>query len=217
MPFPAALSPKQQEEAARLYRSGLSAQQVADHFKVSLDASYYALRHLKVKRRTAKETNQIRFEAKPLSYNLKEKLTKAEERLKFAAMMLYWAEGYKVGKNTIDFANSDPQMALIFKCFLSRICRVDEKRIRGHIYCYEGQDVKEVTRYWSRLLLIPEKQFTKPYVKKATALGPRGPRMLHGLVHIVYCDKKLLRQILKWIEEYCQECVGTQVVYEGRL
>ncbi len=217
MPFPAALSPKQQEEAACLYRSGLSAQQVADRFKVSLDATYYALRRLRVKRRTAKETNRIRFEAKPLSYNLKEKLTKAEERLKFAAIMLYWAEGYKVGRNTIDFANSDPQMALIFKRFLSQICRVDEKRIRGHIYCYEGQDVSEITRYWSRLLSVPEKQFTKPYIKKAATPGSRGPRMLHGLVHIVYCDTKLLRQILKWIEEYCQECVGTQVVYEGRL
>lgn len=205
MPFPAALSPEQQKEVARLYRGGLSAQQVADHFKVSLDASYYALRHLKVKRRTAQETNQIRFEAKPLSYNIKAKLSDIEERIKFAAIMLYWAEGYKVGKNTIDFANSDPKMALIFKRFLSEVCRVDEKRIRGHIYCYEGQDIKEITRYWSRLLLIPEKQFTKPYIKKAALPGPRGPRMVHGLVHIVYCDTKLLRQILQWIEEYNQD------------
>ena len=212
MPSPAALSPEQQKEAARLYRSGLSAQQVANHFQVSLDASYYALRRLKIPRRSPQETNRLRFEAKPLSYNLKRKLTSAEKHLKFAAIMLYWAEGYKAGKNVIDFANSDPQMALIFKQFLSKICRVDEKRIRGHLYCYEGQDVKSLTRYWSGLLSIPEKQFIKPYVKKAAAPGPRGPRMLHGLVHIVYCDTKLLRQILEWIEEYSQKCVGIQVV-----
>lgn len=217
MPLVAALSNSQQEEAVHLYKNGLSAQQVATHFGVSLDAAYYTLRKHKVPRRSAQETNRIRFEARPFSYNLKTKLTKEEERLKFAAIMLYWAEGYKVGKNTIDFANSDPQMALIFKQFLSKICRVDENRIRGHIYCYEGQDVETLTRYWSRLLSIPEKQFTKPYIKKTALPGPRGPRMLHGLVHIVYCDTKLLRQILKWIEEYCRECVGTQVVYEGRL
>ena len=205
MPFPAALSFEQQGEAARLYRSGLSAQQVANHFNVSLDASYYALRRLKVQRRTAQQSNSIRFESKPLSYSLKGQLTKAEERLKFAAVMLYWAEGYKVGKNTIDFANSDPQMALIFKHFLSKVCHVDEKRIRGHLYCYEGQDVNELTRYWSRLLSIPEQQFIKPYIKKTTTTCPRGPRMLHGLVHIVYCDTKLLRQILQWIEEYHQD------------
>ncbi|MEK7604523.1 MAG: hypothetical protein AAB442_01885 [Patescibacteria group bacterium] len=202
MPFPAALSSEGQKEAARLYSCGLSAQQVADTLKVSLNATYYALRHLKVQRRTAKQTNQIRFEAKPLSYSLKTSLTEKDERLKAAAIMLYWAEGYKVGRNTVDFANSDAQMALIFKRFLSEICRVDERRIRGHIYCYEGQNVAELTRYWSRLLSIPEKQFIKPYIKKAAEPGPRGPRMLHGLVHIVYSDQKLLRQILAWIEEY---------------
>ena len=201
----AALSPKQQQEAAKLYRDGLSAQQVADHFKMSLDASYYALRRQKVPRRTARETNRIRFEAKPLSYNLKTKLSKIEERLKEAAVMLYWAEGYKVSFHSIDFANSDPRMALIFRRFLSEICHVDEKRIRGHLYCYEGQDVKALTRYWSQLLSIPEKQFIKPYIKKAAIQGPRGPRMLHGLVHIVYCDTKLLRQILTWIEEYSHD------------
>jgi len=198
----AALSPTQQKEVARLYRSGLSAQQIADHFGVGLDATYYALRKQKVSRRTARESNRIRFEAKPLSYNLKTKLSKIEERLKEAAIMLYWAEGYKVGAHSIDFANSDPKMALIFRRFLSKICRIDEKRIRGHLYCYEGQDIEELTRYWSRLLSIPEQQFIKPYVKKAAAPGPHGLRMLHGLVHIVYCDTKLLRQMLAWIDEY---------------
>lgn len=202
MPTVAALSQKQQEEAARLYRRGLSAQQVADHFGVSIHAAYYTLRKLKVPRRSAQETNKIRFEAKPLSYSLKTQLTEEEEQLKMAAIMLYWAEGYKVGSHAIDFANSDPKMALIFRHFLSEICHVDEKRIRGHLYCYEGQDVKALTRYWSQLLSIPEKQFIKPYIKKAASPGPRGPRMLHGLVHIVYCDVKLLRQILAWIEEY---------------
>lgn len=200
----AALSSKQQLEAAKLYRGGLSAQQVANHFGVGIDAVFFTLRKLKEPRRSAKETNRIRFEAKPLSYNLKTKLSETEERLKEAAIMLYWAEGYKVGAHSIDFANSDPKMALIFRRFLSKICRVDEKRIRGHIYCYEGQDVAALTHYWSQLLFIPEKQFIKPYIKKAASPGPRGPRMLHGLVHIVYCDTKLLRQMLAWIEEYSQ-------------
>ncbi|MCX6789941.1 MAG: hypothetical protein NTV60_00235 [Candidatus Kaiserbacteria bacterium] len=200
----AALSSKQQLEAAKLYRGGLSAQQVANHFGVGIDAVFFTLRKLKEPRRSAKETNRIRFEAKPLSYNLKTKLSETEERLKEAAIMLYWAEGYKVGTHSIDFANSDPKMALIFRRFLSKICRVDEKRIRGHIYCYEGQDVAALTHYWSQLLSIPEKLFIKPYIKKAASPGPRGPRMLHGLVHIVYCDTKLLRQMLAWIEEYSQ-------------
>lgn len=204
MPAVATLSPRQQKEAADLYKKGLSAQQVANHFSVSIHAAYYALRKLKVPRRSAQEANLARFKTKPLSYNLKSKLTENEKRLKLAAIMLYWAEGYKVSKNTIDFANSDPDMALIFRRFLSSVCRVDENRIRGHLYCYEGQDISALTRYWSRLLQIPEKQFIKPYIKKAANPGPRGPRMVHGLMHIVYSDTKLLRQLLNWIDEHRQ-------------
>ena|SRR3989338_3621038 len=204
MPRQAALSIAQQKEAAKLYRGGMSAQQVADCFRVSLDASYYALRHQKVTRRTAQETNKIRFEAKPLSYGIKTRLTTEEKRLKQAAVMLYWAEGYKVGRNTVDFANSDPDMILIFWKFLFKICRVDKSRVRLHLYCYAGQDVPALMAYWSKLLKIPTHHFIKPYVKQAAVPGPRGPRMIHGLVHIRYCDTKLLRQILEWIEEYRQ-------------
>lgn len=211
MPFVSALSHEQQVEAGRLYRTGLSAQQVADHFDVSLNATFYALRRLKVPRRTAQDSNRLRFNAKPLSYQIKEDLTTSEERLKLSAVMLYWAEGYKVGRGIIDFANSDPSMAVVFKRFLSEICQVDETRIRCALYCYEGQNVKALTTYWSTLLSVPESQFTKPYIKQA-APGVRGPRMINGLVHVRYCDTKLLRQILAWIDEYCVECVGGRAV-----
>lgn len=189
----------------------MSAQQVADHFSVSIGAVYYALRHLGIERRSAADTNRIHFENKPLSYSIQCERTPEEERLRLAAIMLYWGEGYKVGGNTVDFANSDPYMALIFRRFLSDICHVDEKRIRCSLYCYEGQDIAQLTRFWSDWLCVPESQFYKPYIK-ASDPGSRGPRMIHGLVHVRYCDTKLLRQILIWIDEYRVECVGGRVV-----
>ncbi|MHB8860168.1 MAG: hypothetical protein ACYC48_00320 [Minisyncoccota bacterium] len=207
MPAIAALSDTQQKEAARLYRSGLSAQQIANHFGVGLDASYYALRKQKVPRRSAQETNRIRFDAKPLSYHLKTKLTETEDRLKIAAVMLYWAEGYKAGKGSVDFANSDPYIVSLFWRFLSEICNVDQKRVRLHLYAYEGQNIRKLKLFWSRLLNLPEDSFTKPYVKKAADIGPRGPRMIHGLVHVRYSDKKLFEQIIRWIDEYREEMV----------
>jgi hypothetical protein len=206
----AALNLEQQREAADLYISGLSAQQVANHFDVSIDAAYYTLRHLGISRRTAAETNRIRYEKEPLSYSIKTILTEGEERLKLAALISYWAEGYKLG-NSIDFCNSDPDMVVLFKRFLTEICGVDESRLRCFVYGYVGQDIAALTEFWSSLLSIPETQFTKPYIKQA-APGPQGPRMIHGLVHVRYCDTKLLRQILVWIDEYRAECVGGRVV-----
>lgn len=211
MPLIASLTTDKQREAVQLYRSGCSAQQVADTLGVGIDAVFYTLRKHNVERRSIAESNRIRFEAKPYSYSIKDELTDEEERLKQVAVMLYWAEGYKVG-NVVDFANSDVKMALIFKKFLSQICRVDEERIRCSLYCYEGQDVKALTTFWSRALQVPESQFIKPHVKKQSIPGPRGSRMTSGLVHIRYCDTKLLRQILSWIDEYADICVGGRVV-----
>lgn len=118
------------------------------------------------------------------------------------AIMLYWAEGYKAGKGTVDFANSDPDMVVIFGKFLSEICRVDKERIRLHLYAYEGQNIKNLKKFWANMLGLSKQAFVKPYIKKAATPGPRGPRMLHGLVHVRYSDKKLFEQIIRWIDEY---------------
>lgn len=207
----ATLTLGEQREAVLLYESGLSMQQVADRLSIHHGAVLYTLRKHSVPRRTTAESNRLRFEAEPLSYDLKPDLTREEERLRLAAVMLYWAEGYKTG-SSIDFANSDPAMAFIFKRFLTEICRVDANRIRASLYCYEGQDIEELHEFWSELLAIPRSQFQKPYIKKAVIPSPRGPRMIHGLVHVRYCDTKLLRQMLVWIDKYQLECVGGGVV-----
>lgn len=212
----ASLSIEQQREAIKLYKSGLSAQRVADALGTSIGAIYYPLRRYNIPRRTTQASNLLTFEAKPLSYRIKTELSPSEQKLKLAAVMLYWAEGYKLGTG-VDFANSDPIMALLFTKFLKEICNVDKKRLRYHLYCYEGQDVITLTHFWSDLLSIPENQFLKPYVKKNAAPGPRGPRMIHGLIHVCYSDKRLLAQILSWISEYSQTCVGGRVVNCTRL
>jgi predicted DNA-binding protein YlxM (UPF0122 family) len=116
----------QRENIAQLYRTGLSAREIAEKTNTGIDAVYYTLRLLKVARRSHSENSKTRFARKPLSYHIKTSLSQSEELLKTASIMLYWAEGYKVGDmTTIDFANSDPAMALIFTKFLREICRVD--------------------------------------------------------------------------------------------
>lgn len=195
-----------------MYGEGKSAPQIATYFDVSVGAVYYSLKKRGVPRRTSRESNALGFESKPLSYDIPTVLTPEQEWLRFAAVMLYWAEGYKAGKQlTVDFTNSDPDMALLFRRFLSEVCHVNENRIRCFIYCFDNQSISELTHFWSNKLNIPISQFGKPYIKQAYT-SRRGVRMIHGLVHIRYCDKKLLRQLLNWIDEYKLKCVGGGVV-----
>lgn len=79
--------------------------------------------------------------------------------------MLYWAEGAK-GRDVMTFANTDPKLILLFTMLLRQCYKLDESkfRIRLHLHWYHKE--REVKKFWSDLLGISEKQFTKTYRKK---------------------------------------------------
>lgn len=184
------------------YKKFYSVNDIAKDFGVSIHAVYYFMRRHKLKRRNLIKSNRAAFQKKPLSFSIKKTLSESEQRLKIAAVMLYWGEGYKTERASgIDFANSDPEMLVFFVNFLRLICKVDESRLRILMYCYSNQDLKKLITFWSKKLQISKKQFIKPYVKESADKKSKN-KMQYGLVHIRYNDKKLLILMLEWIEKY---------------
>jgi len=120
--------------------------------------------------------------------------------------MLYWAEGTLKG-TTVDFVNSDPQMVKVFLRFLREVCGVDNSRLRIYLYAYAYQDLNKLKSYWSSLTGVPLSQFTKPYVRIGN-VNTCGRKLLYGLVHVRYNDKKLLENIKIWIHEYISKISG---------
>lgn len=186
-------------------KKGWSAREIAEKLNVNMDAVYYFFRKNNIPRRNQSEQSKILFERKPLSFSVKKNLSVKEQKLKITGIMLYWAEGSKGSPTmrnwTVDFANSDPKMIKIFLRFLRKICRVDEKRLRAYLYCYSNQNVDDLKKYWSQITKISLSQFTKPYVRQDFSLKS-GRVMKYGLIHIRYADKKLLKLIMDWINEY---------------
>ena len=183
------------------YTKSLTMKEVSLWCGVTMDSLVYFMRKHKIKRRTLKEASAVKFSQKPLSFKKKEILTPEEEKLKIAGTMLYWAEGTKSEKSFgIDFANSDPEMVRIFVKFLRTIFTLDEKRLRLHLYCYADQDISSLISFWCSITGVPASQLTKPYVRQD--FRENGRKMLHGLIHIRYNDKKLLWEMKKMIEEY---------------
>jgi predicted DNA-binding protein YlxM (UPF0122 family) len=184
------------------YKKLLSARQIAEHLNVSIDAVYYCMRHNGMKRRSFSEDNKIRFDRKPTSFKIKDDLSKDEDHLKIIGTVLYWGEGHKSATaHIVDFANSDPDMVKIFVHFLRMVCGVQEDKLRVYLYCHSNQNTEELIDFWSSITKIKKDQFTKPYIRKDFN-QKNIHKMLHGLVHIRYGDKKLLLLIKKWIEEY---------------
>ena len=92
-----------------------------------------------------------------------------------------------------------------------------EKRIRASLYCYSNQNVQSLTEYWSDLLRIPRNQFYRPYVRSDYNLR-KIDKMTHGLVHVVYSDIRLLKQILEEIGKIaCSLKLGYSSGNEGGL
>ncbi|MCK9401633.1 MAG: hypothetical protein M0Q51_16815 [Bacteroidales bacterium] len=204
----ATIPDKKLEEIKKLYASGLSAKDLAERLEVSMDAVYYFFRKHGLPRRTMSQTNQLRFNRKPPTFTINNKLSENHEKLKLMGTMLYWSEGSQwAGEGIVDFANSNQAMIQIFLMFLRKVCGIDESKLRVYLYCYSNQNPKELIRHWSKLTNISINQFTKPYVRHDYKIEKQG-KMAYGLIHIRYYDKKLLLLIKEWISEQCNNYLG---------
>lgn len=139
----------------------------------------------------------------------KRKLTRREEHLLLAGLMLYWGEGTKSGraKNwTVELSNSDPRMIRLFLHCLRIIFRINEERLRAYVFCYPDQDVEAIKKFWSRETGIPLSQFPKPYICEKSTRKTRETKC--GTLHLRYSDKRLFLLIEKLTKEYAEVWVG---------
>ncbi|MEK7460956.1 MAG: hypothetical protein AAB647_01935 [Patescibacteria group bacterium] len=189
-----------------LYNSGKSVPQIANELGLSQWMLYNKMKREKVLRRLPAESNKIRFLSKPLSFSKKNYLRPMERDLMIAGLMLYWAEGSKRNINTIDFANSDPKMVVIFLNLFRSIYQIQEDKLRVLLYCYANQSIPDLILFWKKLTKIPEKQFTKPYVR-SDFQEDKVNRMRYGMVHIRYNDQRLMTQLKKDIDSFTKQLV----------
>lgn len=174
---------------------------------VSLDAVVSFFRKHKIIRRTQSQAQKIHFEKSVPSFTKNKLSSNSLKELAVIGAMLYWGEGYKgttrLPANIVDFANSDPAMVMIFLKFLRSVYNLDEKKFRIFLYYYSDQDIRTLISFWSKATNIPKAQFTKPYVRND--FNVKSNKMVHGLVHIRYGDKKLLLDIKSMIDYYVQK------------
>ena len=194
----ASIPKKEWGKVGKLYQSGQPMRAVAEHYGVSIDAVTYVLSKFSVPGRSFSEANRLKFEAKPPSFTVRAQTNK---ELEIIGAMLYWAEGYK--RETacgIDFANSDPDMALLFLQFLCARYILDKKRLYFSIYHYSDQNIEQLIALWCQKLGTIPKQFKNHYMRQDPKTN--GRKLSYGVLHIRYNDKKLLRDVLNLIDSY---------------
>lgn len=124
-------------------------------------------------------------------------------------VMLYWAEGSKerAGRwgSQIQFANSDPRMALLFKRWLTDVIKIDPSRLKYEIYIHRNHKhrLDVVRSYWADMLQTTTDHFESVYFKRHNPKTNRKNQgnEYYGLVRIrVRSSSTLNRKISGWIE-----------------
>ncbi len=214
MPYPKFWTKEKLDKLKSLYDSELSMREVGEYFGKSTHSIAKIMVRSNITRRPSNQTRSSQFLSSPLSFIPKTNLTEKEVNLKVAGLMLYWGEGAKRNANRVDFANSDPDMILVFLKFLRNIYQVNESKFRIYLYTYNSLPTHELIAYWSKLTKIPESQFSKPYIRSKSEL--KHDKMQHGLIHIRYSDIRLLKLIMDGIKQY-KNCWGIEVVKRAWL
>ncbi len=180
----------------------LSAQQIASKLSIRLSHVLWVLKKYSVPKRSISDAISniyiTKFDKKP--FKLKKKLSKKDELLKIAAVMLYWGEGTKSGGGVV-LSNSNTKMIKLFLKFLREICGVDEGRLGVTLHLYEDHIAEVLIQEWSRIIGLPVTQFHKPFLHKKTK-GSYREKSKHGTASLYYYDKKLLTLINSWTQYY---------------
>lgn len=189
------------------YCVGHSALRAGKRFNISLWKVYKILKKYDVARRSPAQSNRLSFLETPLSFSVPGNLSASDRALWEAGLLLYLGEGSKKDYKCVDLANCDEKVIQIFLKMLRQVYRVKETRLRVYIYCHDNKDPQKLIAYWSELLKIPPRQFTKPYIK-AGSHGAESDKMKQGLVHIRYADSRLWSQIMNDMHLLIERLLG---------
>jgi hypothetical protein len=109
--------------------------------------------------------------------------------------MLYWTEGSK-GRGCLTFANTDPHLVLLYITLLREHPDFDNKKLRARLHLHYYHPKKKTKQYWSKLLNIPESQFTKTHIKLRSKTK-KFRRNFMGICFIAYHSENLRFEILE--------------------
>ena len=134
---------------------------------------------------------------------------KAKEKdwLHSAGCMLYWGEGSKE-KNNLEISNSDPFLLRFFIRFLTEIYNVDKNKIiiRVYVHLNNGIKLKEIEKYWLRILDLSKSSLRKTVLVKYSRSSKRTKigKLPYGTCKLAVYSTELVHKVYGAIQEYAK-------------
>jgi transcriptional regulator with XRE-family HTH domain len=125
--------------------------------------------------------------------------------LHIAGCMLYWAEGTK-SRNQIKLCNSDRNMLVFFRRFLTACFDVAEERfsLSFHVYLGNGRSIQEIEDHWLDALEVPRSCLRKHSINPlpTSSSGRKRNKLPFGVATLSLGDTRIVQHIYGAIQEY---------------
>lgn len=114
-----------------------------------------------------------------------------------AGLALYWGEGDKLFQNgLVRVSNIDTELLQVYCLFLNEYCGVSYETMKVSLLYYPDHEVKQLLRYWQKVLPIPVTSYFKPTLIQGRHKSKRTP---YGVCIVQVSDKELKMKILTWL------------------
>jgi len=128
--------------------------------------------------------------------------TLSRRELLLIGTALYWAEGYKKARWSLQFSNSDPTMIRLMMQFFKKVCNIPKEKIRALVQIHPNVTSKRAVNYWSRISEIPKTQFAKSYSRLTPSSKQKRPfnTLPYGTLRIGVYDAEITNILKGWIQ-----------------
>lgn len=82
-----------------------------------------------------------------------------------AGLFLYWGEGNKASRNSLNISNTDPAMMRFALYWFKHVLKVPQDKFKIQLQLYKDMDIDHEIKFWVKELRIKKSCFIKPYIK----------------------------------------------------
>lgn len=180
----------------------LSAFEIARIFNCSENKINYWLRNYNIQKRNISDAIYLKHNPNGDPFKIKNKLNKKEIELKGIGLGIYWGEGDKSPNNTsVRLGNTDPFLIKKFREFLRKIYGVKEEKIKYGLISFNDIKESDAVNFWKKHLGVERKQLGKITIIPPQGKGTYKNKSKHGVLAIIFTNKKLKEQILNDIRD----------------
>jgi len=186
------------KEIKRLYKGGLSMKEISQ--KLGCNTVAYWMKKIGIPRRNISDAVYQRLNPNGDLFHIKENLSAKEQKLFGLGIGLYLGEGNSNNKHAVRLCNSDPKIIKLFRKFLIKICRIDQKKLRYNLLLFNDASKKKALNFWAKELGITKKQIGSVTSLKSRGEGTYKKKSMTGVLIIEFNNVKLRKEIDNMIE-----------------